>query len=403
MTTGSGRELPNLIEAYIDYLSVCEVPLVFKRWAAVALVAGALERRVWCWGRGFRIHPNLFVLLIAPPGIGKNVVIDPVNELWSATGVLNVLSNRATLAAMLESMASYQQMIEVDGEKVLSNSCVLALGEFGHLFKEQDTEMMNAINAFYDAKDTPFVDSTISRGKVTIDRPCLTLLTGTQPQFLDRVLPEAAFQMGFATRLVMCYADETLKGTVFGRTRRPQHQLALAMTRDLLQLKLLSGEYHFDQEASEFFEAWYQAGCKPVPSHMRLQDYNTRRWASAFKLSMVLTAAKSQELIIHLPEVQTAIDLLLGAETTLPQAFSAMVGSSDAALISETRQFVFKNYIQKKAPTRESMVVAFLSQRVPAHRIRPLLDTLISAHALKEEGYNAPGLRMFLPGDNSES
>lgn len=403
MTSVSGRELPNLIEAYIDYLSPCEVPLSFKRWAAVALVAGALERRVWCWGRGFRIHPNLFVLLIAPPGVGKNVVIDPVNELWSATGQLNVLSNRATLAAMLESMASYQQMIEVDGEKVLANSCVLALGEFGHLFKEEDTEMMNAINAFYDAKDTPFVDSTISRGKVTIDRPSLTMLTGTQPQFLDRVLPEQAFQMGFATRLVMAYADETSKGTVFGRTRRPQVQLAKAITRDLLHLKLLAGEYHFDEDASHYFETWYQEGCKPVPAHMRLQDYNTRRWAAAFKLSMVLTAAKSQELVIHLEEVKLAIQLLLDAEATLPQAFSAMVGSSDAALVSETRQYVFKNYMQKKAPTREALVVAFLMHRVPAHRVKALLETMLQANALKEEGYNAPGLRMFLPGDNSEA
>lgn len=386
----------------MEYLSPVEIPETFKRWAGTVLVSGALERRVWAWGRGFKIHPNLFTLLIAPPGVGKNVAIDPVNELWSATGKLNVLPNRSTCAAFLEASASFPQYVEIAEERFITNPSVLALGEFGHLFQDADPVMMNAINAFYDAKDTPFTDRTISRGSVTIDRPILNLIAGTQPQYLDRVLPEQAFQLGFATRLTMCYAAESSMGTVFGEHARPQQSMFDAIVQDLIVLKDLCGQYEFDQEAADLFEAWYQGGCEPLPDHPRLADYNTRRWASAFKLAIIMTAAKSSAFIVHAEEVHAAIEFLTQSEGTLPEAFAAMRGESDSANINETRAFVFREYIRSKQPVREQLIVGFLAHRMPSHRVMPLLETMIAGGLLKQKGSWPRGMREFLPGDNQE-
>lgn len=360
-----------------------------------------MERRFWAYGRGYRIHPNLFILLIARPGVGKNVVIDPVVELWAATGKYNILSNRSTLAAFLES-AQAPQIIDIGGEKVFTNPSVLGLGEFGHLIRENDTEMMNAINAFYDAKDTPFIDRTVSRGLVTIDKPILTLIAGTQPQYLDKVLPEHAFQLGFATRLVMQYEVEVPQGTVFGKQSRPPVELFKAMVNDLLYIKQLSGEYHFDMEAQALFEEWHSSGCAPVPSHLRLQDYNTRRWASAFKLCMVLQMARSDELVIHRPVVEQAINMLLTAEKTLPSAFDAMGGDSDSSILHAAFEVVFKHFIDSKKPMREAVLVGFLMKKVQAHRIKALIETLVQSGAVKIEGNNPPGLRLFIPGDRTD-
>ena len=360
-----------------------------------------MERRFWAYGRGYRIHPNLFVLLIARPGVGKNVAIDPVVELWSAAGKFNVLSNRSTLAAFLEA-ANAPQLIEIEGEKMLTNPSVMGLGEFGHLFRENDTEMMNAINAFYDAKDSPFSDRTISRGTVTIDKPILTMVAGTQPQYLDKVLPEQAFQLGFATRLVMAYEVEVPKGEVFGNQARPQPELFKAIVNDLLYIKGISGEFQFSKEAQDEFENWHQDGCPPIPSHLRLQDYNTRRWASAFKLCQILQLSISDNLIISRGVVQQAIDLLIKAEATLPAAFDAMGGDSDSTILEEGFAFVFSAFMKTKKPVREPTLVAFLMKKVQAHRIRAIIDTLIASNHLKQEGQYPMGMRQFVPGDRTE-
>lgn len=359
-----------------------------------------MERRFWAYGRGYRIHPNLFVLLIARPGVGKNVAIDPVVELWAATGKFNVMSNRSTLAAFLEA-AQYQQIIDIEGEKIITNPSVMGLGEFGHLFRENDSEMMNAINAFYDAKDTPFSDRTISRGIVTIDKPILTMIAGTQPQYLDKVLPEEAFQLGFATRLVMQYEVEVEKGEVFGSQPRPQPELFKAIVNDLQHIKTLSGEFQFDKDAQDVFETWHAAGCPPVPGHLRLQDYNTRRWASAFKLCQVLQISSSDSLIIGKATVERAINLLTSAEETLPQAFDAMGGDSDSTILEEAFNFVFQTYLKTKKPIKESVIVAFLMKKVQAHRIRAIIETLVASGHLATEGVMPQGMRQFLPGSRN--
>lgn len=395
------RILPNIIEGYVEYLAPCEVPASFKRWAGVALVAGAMERRFWAHGRGYKIHPNVFILIIARPGVGKNVVIDPVVDIWSASGKFNIMANRSSLAAFLEA-AQAPQLCDIEGEKVLTNPSVMGLGEFGHLFRENDTEMMNAINAFYDAKDAPFVDRTISRGVVTIDKPILTLIAGTQPQYLDKVLPEQAFQLGFATRLIMQYEVEVPQGTVFGKQSRPSPELFRALVNDVSYLKTLSGEFQFDQEAQEEFESWHSSGCAPVPEHLRLQDYNTRRWASAFKLCQILQISQSDELVIRKPIVRKAIDMLLTAEETLPAAFSAMGGDSDSTILSEAYDFVVKFCMSKKTSCREPLLIGFLSKKVQVHRIRAIVETLVTSGKLKVDGAGPVGLRTFIPGDLTE-
>lgn len=397
----SGRKLPDLVEAFVEYLRPCETPASFKLWAALGLVAGALERRCWAWGRGFKIHPNLFILLIAPPGVGKNVAIDPVNELWSAAGCFNIITNRSTLPAFIENVGGNMQFVDWEGERVLTNPACMALGEFGHFFKEKDTEMLNAINAFYDAKDVPFVDRTISRGVVTVDKPIMTIVTGTQPQYLDRVLPESAFQMGFATRLVMHYESQGGVGQVFGKIARPQKSLFDAIVHDLVLLKSHVGQYEFANDAADLFEEWYQSGCAPKPDHPRLLDYCTRRWASAFKLCIIFSAARSNDLIIQRWAVEKAIALLLKAESTLPDAFAAMRGFSDNAIIIETYNYVFKEFTHKKLPVRENQVMAFLATRTQAHRIKAILDTMIVSGMLVEEGQWPAGMRLFKPGDRS--
>ena len=45
-------------------------PAPFRLWSGITAVAGAVERRVWAETRQNLISPNLYVLLVAPPGAG---------------------------------------------------------------------------------------------------------------------------------------------------------------------------------------------------------------------------------------------------------------------------------------------------------------------------------------------
>lgn len=59
------------IDAFIRYTAPLPSPEIFRRWAAISGVAGALERRVFTRLAGRPIYPNLYALMVAPPGVGK--------------------------------------------------------------------------------------------------------------------------------------------------------------------------------------------------------------------------------------------------------------------------------------------------------------------------------------------
>ena len=73
-----GRNYENLIEAFAGDFQDSHLPEIFRKWAAVSAIAGALGRRSWYifpnkdgTGEAFRIHPHQYIILIADPGVGK--------------------------------------------------------------------------------------------------------------------------------------------------------------------------------------------------------------------------------------------------------------------------------------------------------------------------------------------
>ena len=92
-------------------------PELFRRWCAIAMVAGALERRVWTLNSGKKTFPNLYTLLVAPPGVGK-FTIELVRGLWRETTQPNskapafsVAPDSVTRESMLDEMVKAKKLL----------------------------------------------------------------------------------------------------------------------------------------------------------------------------------------------------------------------------------------------------------------------------------------------------
>src|SRR5438067_5724999 len=72
----------DFIESFLKLTEGTRTPELFRLWSAIALVGGALERRVWINNGDGTVFPNMFILLVAPPGVGK-FVIEEVRSLWT--------------------------------------------------------------------------------------------------------------------------------------------------------------------------------------------------------------------------------------------------------------------------------------------------------------------------------
>src|SRR6266436_9736192 len=78
------RRLPDWIEAFVAYTSGLPTPLIIRKWAAISAVAAALERKVWINSLNTELYPNLYVMVMAPPGIGKGLVISELKRIFAA-------------------------------------------------------------------------------------------------------------------------------------------------------------------------------------------------------------------------------------------------------------------------------------------------------------------------------
>jgi len=357
-------------------------PEQFRLWAAISAVAGALERRVWTQiipGRD--LFPNLFTVLIASPGIGKSQAIEPVKELWSSVerpgfGRLHVSPEGLTKAGMLDAIDETKRMVMVAngvGVKPIEYNCMnVPASEFGVLVPAYDNDFLNILNYIYDNPEQ-LRDKTRTSKSVSINRPMLNILAGTQPGYLANMLPEEAWTMGFMSRVTMIYAGTSPKVQLFeGLGLNAQHKAQLIA--GLIEMTKLYGHFNWSTTAQKELLRWYNSGMEPMPEHSRLQHYTARRLITFTKLCTISAASRGRDYIIELEDLTRAKDWLLPAEALMPDVFREMLKRSDAEIIQELHHFLWSYWLKKKEPFHESKLISFIATRAPSEKVLRILD-----------------------------
>lgn len=366
-----------------------------------------MQRRVWIESANGVIYPNLYVLLVAPPGVGKSETIRRVSDLWRATENLHVAPNSVTRAALLDVLSrSAVKSILPDGTFQLFHGLNVAASEFGVLCPAHDLEFLNTLNDIFDCGDS-FSEERRHREadqQLDIKYPIMNILGGTQPGFLSQLLPEEAWSMGFTSRLLMIYSSAPVKVSLFGVGNPAEKAVARAdytsrrkgLEADLLTMTSLYGEMEFAPEAAQTLINWYEGGLQPMPTHSRLQHYNTRRLLYIFKLCMISSASRGNDLQVTPEDLTRAQDWLLEAEGLMPDIFRDMAGKSDKAVIDDLHDFMWKLYSRKREPIHESRLIMFLQAKVPADKVIRLLD-LCERSGVIEKDRTQP-LPLYKPG-----
>ncbi|GAG42472.1 unnamed protein product, partial [marine sediment metagenome] len=106
------KPLDSFIQGYLEYTKNSESPTSYHIWAAVATIAGALQRHVWMqWGHT-EIYPNQYIMLIGPSGKarkGEPVMIG--RSLLSALGIRLIaedITREGLIKRIRESITNYQ-------------------------------------------------------------------------------------------------------------------------------------------------------------------------------------------------------------------------------------------------------------------------------------------------------
>lgn len=398
MTIETGQTTNGILDLFMQYTDGLPSPPIFRKWAGLSMIAGCLERRVWTKALRVKICPNLWVLIVGPPGGGKSTSINVVSDIWTSTGDLNVAPTSLTKAAFEEQLLEKQRMMP-NGER--HHALNIASSEFGVLVPKHDLEFLNTLNDIYDCRNI-YERKTKSGGLTKIEYPHLNMIAGSTPKYLGAILPEAAYGMGFTSRMIMVYSDENVYVDLFS-----DFDTASGFRKKLLteakRITKIEGEYIWEPDAANVISSWHKAGMQPLPTHSKLQSYLPRRIAHIIKLCMIFSANRNNLRLITEEDAQNALDALLEVEIKMPEVFKEMTHESDTELMQEVYNFTIAQYNRDNKGVREYLIMRFITKYAPAHRANFILSALINSKLLEEIHPGIPeGHRKFKPGTKGE-
>jgi hypothetical protein len=379
---GDGGQ-PDWINSFLDHTSGIPSPEVFRLWAGIATLAGALERRVWVKLAGKAVYPNMYTLLVGVPATGKSQAIEHTNELWHAIAELKLAPHDITKASLVDNLekASRKLVMPTDngGTQLLEyNSLLVAADEFGVLVPSHDLEFLSTLNRIYDNPPQHRQDRRSLKTPIDITNPQINIIAGVQPAYLANLLPDEAWAMGFMSRVVMVYASQKQKVKLFGANQLTK-QANQVLIRSLRDVTKLYGQMDWEDAAALEFTRWYEDGCEPVPEHSRLEHYIGRRPLHVAKLAIV-AAVSAGRRFISFADFTRARDWLLSAELRMPDVFREMIQKSDIQVITELHFFAWQLWVKDKKPIHESRLINFLTSRTPSERIPRILEVCSRAN-----------------------
>lgn len=399
-------------DLFAKYCEGFPSPKTFLDWGGIACVSGALTRRVWAVTRNNILYPNTIIILVAPPAIGKSMVLKEVVELWSEalhptqrTPCFNVAPTSVTKASLIDALkqGEFTPLVSVNNQPATIftyHSLLIAVPEFGVFCPSHDTEFLNTINDLYDCRANYAERRRTLKEVINIARPHISIVGGTQPAFLGSILPEAAFGMGFMSRCLMIYADTCPQIPLFSSSAQRQHSLRAQMLSKLGEISELYGEFSWQEKVKTEIQSFVSAGMPPRQEHLRLYHYNARRDLQLLKLCLIFAGSRAS-MEVNMEDYERAKEHLLDAERRMPEIFKDMAAGPDTQTIADLVYQVKILFAKTGKQVHEARLVDFLHSRVPAHKVLDIIATAVRADML-ECFANTNGTKTYAPKVRSD-
>lgn len=304
-----------------------ETTNLFAFWTGIAGLSAILQRSVHVrFGDG--LYPNFFIILVAPPALCRKSTAlqrwDKIeslmfeatpNEALKFKRQVPVIRGKATPEQMFASMANKKKMLTSGDEIVSDANLVIRVSELTTMLNKAQYNMtlVDKLTDFYDCKDHD-TDSTISRGTTELDNIFATLWGATTPDSLAESIPPEAFGGGFMSRCILveeAEAHRIISRPYFPSTCPDKDEMA---QRLLWILANKSGEFTLDQEADDYYEAWYvkditQLRAKAARGETDHRD--NRKSIHVLKLALVIAAQRYDlSRYITIDDLKMAISIL---------------------------------------------------------------------------------------------
>lgn len=330
------RLIGNWLNGYREYTSESEAPETYHMWVGLSAMASAVRRNVWLNQGIYLLYPNLFIILVAPPGkIGKSTVLRLGRKLIQQLDEVVLGPDSVTAEELMRFMG-------VLGAKNGKSELTIYSSELSSLIEPSGVKMLQFLTDIYDCDFNPkgWTRKTKTSGSDTIKFPVINLLGATTPSWIAEGFPESVISHGFTGRTIFVYEDTTRFGNPF--PDEPDPKLMQILINDLDHMSRIEGCFTWSEEAKEEYAEFYEELRVSIPEDHRIESYHYRKRTHILKIAMLLSLAESDNRVIRPRDIEAAKDVLHMVEENMPRTFSAVGKYEYAADLERISQQIYR-------------------------------------------------------------
>jgi len=382
------RNLNNWLESYIELMNNTEPAVIFDTWVGYSVIASALRRKVYLQLGRLIYYPNIYVVLVAEPGVARKTqaIKYGVNFLNTIPDI-RLSADSLTKEAMTDDIEkSGLDELMVDGSQMRHSSLNIISKEFESFLgqKKENTRMLTALTDLFDCPDD-WSSRTRHSGSTKIIRPWLNLLAATTPDSLASSLPASAVGGGLTSRIMFIWADKKKKAVAIPALTPAEVVLTEKLEKDLYQISRISGEYIMSDDCIKKWTDWYNTYDEDESGQRICADKSFSGWYSRkptyiIKIALLNAAAESNTLVVSWHHIEAAMKAIITAEHIMGNAFRAIGKSEISAEVDTVMQIITTHrWISEKN------LMSVVWRDIDSNKFDNVIDTLIKSGKVRRE------------------
>ena len=370
-----------------------DAPDKFIEWTSFSVLGGVMKRKFYIRDGLYTIFPNQYIVLVAPPGVGKGTSI---NFLWSLVRktapnfIANMISDRVTAPKILERIAAgWAGPPATVGQQIVlgarDHSCTIFSTEMSILLGASD-QMLDFLCEGWDRNEYEY--DTKNCGSAFIRDMCTSLIAGTVPDFIQQIDRNKNMPVkgGFSSRCLFIFENKPARFLLHPPPleSNPNSVKQLdALKNDLLHIASLpGGEFFYDAASRITFDNFLTSVRTNTDNDSEaVANFKARIRAHVLKLAMVLALSRHDTQLIENCDMALAIAYVSQSLKNLELVFR---GTGDSDIASATSRV--QNYLEDVGIASRKELLS----RLHRHMNVETLDRII--YVLTEIGYLCPKL-----------
>lgn len=334
----------SFLKNYLTFTAGSEVADAYHFWAGVYALSAIVNRRVWLSLGQYTLYPNLYVVLLGPPGSGKDLAMDTSRLVVEDVGGVKFSGDAQTK----ESLVRYLRddcpvQIVVNGEYQTITPIAMYATELSHLLGPNSGHMIDFLTTIY-TKDKRYITKTKNKGDDVIERPFLGLLAGTTQAWITTYLKSDIIGGGFTRRVI--FVNEPARAAIKDKSKRRPFLIVSPEQADARRrvleygetLKNVIGEFQWAPDAKAEYERWYMT--RDIPDDPDTQGYFVTKPNQVLKVSMMVSLSESTDLVLRKDHWDVAMALLDKTEATLTRVFQGIGRNELNAIANKAMEYL---------------------------------------------------------------